>query len=177
MKDGKAVCAETTRDVSPKVCHVTFAGFLRRSRLHSTLRASNESALEKAVAKERKKQTAKKRKKQNLSGMAFQELMDLRDQVDKAMSGYRSTLEKQLAALGGSVAAFGGKVARGIRGSAMKGRKVAAKYKGPDGELWAGRGATPRWLVAAMKGTGKKREDFLIEKSGAKTATKRRMKK
>ena len=106
-------------------------------------------------------------------------MLDLRDQVDEAMSGYRSTLERQLAALGGSVAAFGGKVARGMRGSAMKGRKVAAKYKGPDGELWAGRGATPRWLVAAMKETGKKREDFLIDKAGTSPAkaTKRRTKK
>jgi DNA-binding protein H-NS len=111
--------------------------------------------------------------------MDFQALLDLRDQVDEAMSGYRSTLERQLAALGGSVAAFGGKVARGMRGSAMKGRKVAAKYKGPDGELWAGRGATPRWLVAAMKETGKKREDFLIDKAGTSPAkaTKRRTKK
>jgi hypothetical protein len=44
------------------------------------------------MAKKRKKQTAKKRKKHNLAGLDFQELMDLRDQVDKALSGYRSTL-------------------------------------------------------------------------------------
>jgi DNA-binding protein H-NS len=121
-----------------------------------------------------------KRTKHNLTGMDFQSLLDLRDDVDEAMSGYRSTLEKQLAALGGSVAAFGGKVARGMRGSTLKGTKVAAKYKGPSGELWAGRGATPRWLVAAMKETGKKREDFLIDKvsgNGTKKATKRRAKK
>jgi DNA-binding protein H-NS len=130
------------------------------------------------LAKKRKKHTAKKRKKHNLAGLDFQGLMDLRDQVDKAMSGYRSTLEKQLTALGGSIASFGGKVARGVRGSAMKGRKVAAKYKGPGGELWAGRGATPRWLVAAMKETGKKREEFLIDKAAAPAkATKRRTKK
>ena len=118
-----------------------------------------------------------KRRKHNLAGLDFQELLDLRDQVDKAMSGYRSTLEKQLAALGGSVASLGGKVARGIRGSTLKGRKVAAKYKGPSGELWAGRGATPRWLVAAIK-EGKKLEDFLIDKATpTKKATKRRKKK
>jgi hypothetical protein len=55
------------------------------------------------MAKKRKKQTAKKRKKHNLAGLDFQGLMDLRDQVDKALSGYRSTLERQLAALGSSV--------------------------------------------------------------------------
>jgi DNA-binding protein H-NS len=131
------------------------------------------------MAKKRKKQTARKQKKHNLAGMDFQSLIELRDQVDKAMSGYRSILEKQLAALGGSVAAFGGKIARGMGGSAMKGRMVAAKYRGPSGETWSGRGANPRWLVATMKETGKKREDFLIDKTGAAPAkaTKRRTKK
>jgi DNA-binding protein H-NS len=129
------------------------------------------------MAKKRKKQTAKKRKKHNLAGLDFQGLMDLRDQVDKALSGYRSTLERQLAALGSSVASLGGKVARGMRGSKLKGMKVAPKYRGSGGELWAGRGATPRWLVAAIK-EGKKLEDFLIDKATpAKRATKRRKKK
>ena len=120
---------------------------------------------------------AKKRKKHNLAGLDFQGLIDLRNQVDEALTGYRSTLERQLEALGSSVASLGGKVARGIRGSTLKGRKVAAKYKGPSGELWAGRGATPRWLVAAIK-EGKKLEDFLIDKATpAKKVTKRRKKK
>ncbi|MEA2959650.1 MAG: DNA-binding protein [Alphaproteobacteria bacterium] len=126
------------------------------------------------MAKKRKKQTAKKRKKHNLAGLDFQALMDLREQVEGALSGYRSTLEKQLAALGSSVASLGGKVARGGR-SAMKGRKVAPKFKGPGGETWAGRGARPRWLVAALK-EGKKLEDFAVEKTVG-TAKKRRKKK
>ena len=129
------------------------------------------------MAKKRKKQTAKKRKKQNLAGLDFQGLMDLREEVEDALSGYRSTLEKQLEALGSSVASFGGKVARGMRGSTLKGTKVAPKYRSPDGDTWAGRGATPRWLVAAIK-EGKKLEDFLIDKATpTKRATKRRKKK
>jgi DNA-binding protein H-NS len=115
------------------------------------------------MAKKRKKQTASKRKKQNLAGLDFQSLLDLREQVEGALSGYRSTLEKQLASIGGSIASLGGKVARGGR-SAMKGMKVPPKFKGPAGELWAGRGARPRWLVAALK-EGGKIEDFLIEKT------------
>jgi DNA-binding protein H-NS len=126
------------------------------------------------MAKRRKKQTASKRKKQNLAGLDFQSLLELRDQVDEAMSGYRSTLEKQLAALGGSVASLGGKVARGERRS-LKGMKVPPKFKGPAGELWAGRGAKPRWLVAAMK-EGGKIEDFAIEKTVG-TAKRRRRKR
>ena len=42
---------------------------------------------------------AKKRKKHNLAGLDFQGLMDLRSQVDEALIGYRSTLERQLEAL------------------------------------------------------------------------------
>jgi DNA-binding protein H-NS len=129
------------------------------------------------MAKKRKKPTAKKRKKHNLAGLDFQGLMDLRSQVDEALTGYRSTLERQLEALGSSVASLGGKVARGMRGSLLKGRKVPAKYRGPEGETWAGRGARPSWLVAAIK-EGKKLEDFLIDKATPrKRATKRRKKK
>jgi DNA-binding protein H-NS len=131
------------------------------------------------MAKKRKKQIARKQRKQrkqNLTGLDFDALMALRSQVDEALTGYRSTLQRQLEALGSSVASFGGKVARGMRGSMLKGRKVAAKYKGPSGELWAGRGARPRWLVAALK-EGAKIEDFLIEKTVGKAKKARRKKK
>jgi DNA-binding protein H-NS len=118
-----------------------------------------------------------KRRKTKLGGMDFQSLLDLRDQVESALAGYRSTLEEQLASIGGSIATVGRKMARGGR-SAMKGRKVAPKYRGPGGETWAGRGATPRWLKAAIK-EGKRAEDFLIEKTVGKPkkAPKRRAKK
>ena len=36
-----------------------------------------------------------KTRKHNLTGMDFQSLMDLRDQVDEALSGFRSTLERR----------------------------------------------------------------------------------
>jgi hypothetical protein len=48
-----------------------------------------------------------------------------------------------------------------------------SKYRGPDGETWAGRGATPRWLKAALE-EGKKIEDFLIDKTIGKARVKRR---
>ena len=118
------------------------------------------------MAKKRKKQIARKQRKQrkqNLTGLDFEGLMNLRNQVDEALTGYRSTLERQLAELGSSVASLGGRVARGMRGSPMKGTKVAPKYRSPQGETWAGRGATPRWLKAAIR-SGKKAENFLIEK-------------
>lgn len=40
---------------------------------------------------------------------------------------------------------------------------VAAKYRGPNGETWSGRGLTPRWL-AALLSQGKKKEEFAIQK-------------
>ena len=37
----------------------------------------------------------------------------------------------------------------------------APKYKGPNGELWSGRGRTPRWMQA-LEAEGKSRDSFKI---------------
>lgn len=118
------------------------------------------------MAKKAKSARKVKQSRTKLAGLDFESLMELREQVEDALSGYRTTLEEQLASIGGSIASVVG----GRGSSKMKGRKVAAKYRGPEGETWAGRGATPRWLVAAMKENGNKREDFLIDKASAATA-------
>jgi DNA-binding protein H-NS len=124
-----------------------------------------ENERQSQVAKKTKKATKVARAKSTkLAEMDFQSLMDLREQVESALSSYRTTLEQQLASIGGSIAS----VVRGRGPSKMKGRKVAPKFRGPNGETWAGRGATPRWLVAAMKETSKKRDDFLINKAAKK---------
>ncbi|TDH58622.1 H-NS histone family protein [Dankookia rubra] len=39
---------------------------------------------------------------------------------------------------------------------------IEAKYKGPNGELWSGRGRMPKWLHAA-EAEGKARDSFLIK--------------
>ena len=109
--------------------------------------------------------------KVNLSGMTVEALMDLRKRVDEALLKRRAELEKQLERM----AVVGGARVRG-GGSALKGRKVPPKYRGPSGETWAGRGAKPRWLVDAIKG-GKKLDDFLIDKSARKGRRKRRSKR
>jgi len=54
--------------------------------------------------------------------------------------------------------------------------RCSAGVRGPLGQTWAGRGARPRWLVAAIKG-GKKLDDFLIDKSARKASKKRRSKR
>ena len=50
------------------------------------------------------------------------------------------------------------------RGSPLAGRKLKPKYRNPENknETWSGRGMQPKWLVAAMKETGKKLDHFAI---------------
>ena len=110
--------------------------------------------------------------KVNLSGMTVEALMDLRKRVEARLVEHRAQLEKQLERMGRAIAA---RVVRG-GGSVLKGMKVPPKYRGPSGETWAGRGARPLWLVAAIKG-GKKLDDFLIDKSARKGRKKRRSKR
>jgi DNA-binding protein H-NS len=104
--------------------------------------------------------------------MTVEALMDLQTRVDEALNERRAEIEKQLkmfAVVGGRRVVRGG-------GSALKGRKVPPKYRSPSGETWAGRGAKPRWLVAAIKG-GRKLNDFLIGKLARKGRKKRRSKR
>jgi DNA-binding protein H-NS len=114
--------------------------------------------------------------KVNLSGMSVEALMDLRKRVDEMLLEHRAEIAQQLERMDRTIAVVGRlRIVRGGR-RALKGMKVPAKYRGPSGETWAGRGARPRWLVAAIKG-GKKLDDFLIDKSARKRRRKRRSKR
>ena len=108
--------------------------------------------------------------KANLASMSVEALLQLRDNVGRILSGKADELQQQLATLGaGGWIASGKKILGRPKGSSLKGRKVAPKYRNPKNrsETWAGRGAIPRWLAAEIK-KGKKREDFAIDKSAAK---------
>ena len=96
--------------------------------------------------------------KTNLSSMSVDQLLQLRDDVGKELNRKSTELRSQLARLGGEIAS-----SRGRGGSVLRGKKVPPKYRSPSGETWAGRGAKPRWMVAALK-KGKKIESFLIKK-------------
>jgi DNA-binding protein H-NS len=108
----------------------------------------------------------------NLSEMTIEALMNLRTRIDKRLLEQRAEIERQLE----RIAVVGGRRVVGGGTSVLKGKKVPPKYRGPSGETWAGRGAKPRWLVAAIKG-GKTLEDFLIDKSARKGRKKRRSKR
>jgi DNA-binding protein H-NS len=113
--------------------------------------------------------------KVNLSTMDIQSLMDLRKRIDQRLLECRADTEKQLARLDRSIGDETIGLRRG-RVSSLRGRKVPPKYRGPSGETWAGRGARPRWLVAAIK-EEKKLDDFLIDKSSQRGTKKKRRSK
>ena len=99
----------------------------------------------------------------SLTKMSLEALVELRDSVVSTISQRAAELQKQLSRVreigGGNDGTRGRK-----RGSALKGRKVAAKYRSKkDPKLtWAGRGATPRWMREEMKARKLKKEAFLI---------------
>src|SRR5262249_36431445 len=96
----------------------------------------------------------KQMRKSKINDLSTEELLSLKDAVDKALEGKRRELERQIWTLGGSAT-------RG-RGASLKGRKVAPKYRDRQGNTWAGRGARPRWLLAALK-KGRKLESFAVK--------------
>ena len=107
----------------------------------------------------------------DLKNMELDALLTLRADVERALGERGRDLERQLARLGG-----GGEIKRrgrppggAGRVSAMKGVKVPPKYRGPGGEAWAGRGATPRWLAALIK-EGHSIEEFAVAGKGRKAA-------
>jgi DNA-binding protein H-NS len=114
--------------------------------------------------------------KVNLSGMTVEALMDLRKRVDGMLLEHRAEIQKQIERMDRAIAVVGSARVVGGGGSVLKGRKVPPKYRSHSGETWAGRGAKPKWLVAAIK-SGKKLDDFLIDKSARKGRKKRRSKR
>lgn len=103
--------------------------------------------------------------------MSVTELVKLRDQIDRLLTDRKSQAKAELRTKMAEMAkaagmsldeALDGRKARGSRGK-MRG-KVAVKYRDPSNaaNTWTGRGRTPRWMVAAMKGGKTKKEDFLI---------------
>ena len=118
----------------------------------------------------------------NFSKLDLAELVQLRDQIETALNGRivieREELQAKIAELetlqrkrsnsdrvvGLSKAGKRStKTTTGRKAHALKGRKAEPKYRGPNGEIWAGRGLAPTWLTALEK-KGKNRDQFLIKK-------------
>jgi DNA-binding protein H-NS len=112
---------------------------------------------------------------QKLSLLSIDALLKLRGDVDSALGRKADALKKELASLGSDHANVGRTAIYGKKKS-LQGRKVPIKYRDKKGNTWAGRGAQPRWLAAAIK-AGAKRDDFLVDKSAAKPRRKYRRRK
>ena len=97
----------------------------------------------------------------SLKNMDVYALLELRREVENTLTERGRDLERQIALLGEGRKRPGRPAGRTGRASALRGVKVAPKYRGPGGETWAGRGATPRWLSALLK-EGHSIEEFLI---------------
>lgn len=99
----------------------------------------------------------------SIASLNVDQLIDLRRDIDRRLTEHQHAIEKKLKTIESN---------RGGRGSlpesrrdprkrsSMLGVKITPKYRGPNGETWAGRGAMPRW----MRKSGKKPEEFLIQK-------------
>jgi DNA-binding protein H-NS len=111
-----------------------------------------------------------------LASMSVEALIKMRDDVVAALGQKADALKKELASLGSDYAKVGRTAIYGKKQGSLQGRKVPIKYRDKAGNTWAGRGAQPRWLTAAIK-AGAKRDDFLVDKSAAKKARKKTRRK
>jgi len=86
----------------------------------------------------------------NLKEMSVDELMSLRDRIHEILASRvkveRRELESRLARLKSFKVARSDEDFLMSRTTALKGRKIAPKYRNPDkpSETWAGRGRQPR---------------------------------
>ena len=102
----------------------------------------------------------------DLKKMDVDALLTLRADVERALGERARDLQRQVALLGGAPSKKRGRPAGGaVRASTLKGTKVPPRYRGPDGETWAGRGAQPRWLTALLK-EGHSLEEFSVAQRG-----------
>jgi DNA-binding protein H-NS len=76
----------------------------------------------------------------NLNKLDVEALLELRDEIEIELESRANKIKSQLLTLGH----------RAKNGKSLKGVKVPPKYRGPNGEEWAGRGARPRWLTALV---------------------------
>ena len=101
----------------------------------------------------------------NLDRMTYADLIGLEGEIARLktekQTSERAALKEKLT----DIAKDAGFDINELFGKAKKGKgSVAPKYRDPANpqNTWTGRGRPPRWLAAALKGKGVKKEDFLI---------------
>lgn len=97
--------------------------------------------------------------KKKLEKLSLEELRALDREVLEIMRARRRTLANEISLIDSHVEKLkGDKPRRGVR----KGTKLKAKYVGPEGETWSGRGLRPRWL-AELVARGHAADAFLVQ--------------
>ena len=76
------------------------------------------------------------------------------------------TLEAVLPGLASPPPAGSGQGGQGRKKRRDAGQPLAAKYRGPSGETWSGRGRIPKWLQT-LEAEGRSREEFRTEHEAA----------
>ena len=99
--------------------------------------------------------------KPKFSSASVDALLKLRDEIEEVLARRAALLRDELSKLGRQIGSKGK-----VRGSSLKGRKVAVKDRDRSGNTWAGRGAQPVWLREKLK-AGAKLEDFAVHKTAA----------
>jgi DNA-binding protein H-NS len=108
-----------------------------------------------------------------LSTYSFEELLEIKRDVDSEVESRKAKeVEDLRARVTDTAQTLGVSIAElfGLPSSRQNGRrqtkhskgKQPAKYRGPNGEEWSGRGPAPRWMKPLLT-KGKTKADFLIK--------------
>jgi DNA-binding protein H-NS len=106
----------------------------------------------------------------DFSTYSLSELLDIRSDIEseiksrkaQEIEALRDKVEETAQTFGISVEEIMGLPQSGKRVTRHAGGKQPARYRGPGGEEWSGRGPAPRWMKPLLA-KGKTKEDFLIK--------------
>lgn len=106
----------------------------------------------------------------NIDNLTLSDLNELSARIQKAVAAKKdeakadalSKLKALASAEGFTLDELMGRGAGSRRQRSDKGIKLKPKYIGPNGEIYTGRGPTPKWLKA-LERKGEKREKYLAK--------------
>ena len=104
------------------------------------------------------------------SDYSLPDLVEMKMEVERAIKAKQEEHVATIRAKVAETANIFGLSIHELMGITSGGRRVTkhargpqpAKYRGPNGEEWSGRGPSPRWMKPFLA-EGKTKEDFLIE--------------
>ena len=97
-----------------------------------------------------------------IKSLTFDELIKTKAQIELAI--HTIMLKKAMGSVKMNGTTNGAHRPKKLKRHPQKDRKLPVRFRNPKNpkEAWAGRGLTPRWLVAALKGGRRKLSDFAV---------------